>query len=157
MRRPGFGAGDFLASVIVVIGLTIVLFLTEAYLVVGFEALYQEWRYRKAVSEWAQKGEPDLVAQFVRSGDESGNRAKHFLTFGLILVPLAAIGIALACIPPLRSLMHRIGLRRSRTRKATAKSPNRPLRIYLKMLIVSQILAVILYVTMIVGILVSAS
>ena len=64
MLRPGFGAGDFLASVILVIGLTIVLLITESRLLAGFSSLYEEWRFRQAASDLAQKNEPERAAQW---------------------------------------------------------------------------------------------
>ena len=39
----GLGPGDLLAAGLVVIGLTIVLLLTESYLVVAFSSLREEW------------------------------------------------------------------------------------------------------------------
>ncbi len=67
MLGRGFGPGDLLAAGLVVIGLTIVLLLTEAYLLVGFGSLCEEWRFRRAASEWEQKGNPELAAELARS------------------------------------------------------------------------------------------
>jgi hypothetical protein len=138
--RPG--PGDFLAAAIVVIGLTILFLLTGAHLLVAFHDLSTN------ASELA-RGDPELL----RICDEHTNNAVKFV--GLTVISTGAVAFALASIPPLRSRMGRIGLIRSSNRKTSAKSPNRPLRIYLKMLGASAILAAILYALMLVGILLS--
>ena len=151
MFRPAqtrFGPGDILAAAIVVIGLTILLVPTLAHFVVAFE-------YRRQASEFAQKGNAEQD-ELRRQGIDPGENARNSLKFvGSTFASLAAVGLALACIPPLRSLMHRIGLVGSGNRKKTAESRNRPLRIYLKMLGASAILATILYALMHIGILLS--
>jgi hypothetical protein len=155
MHRPGFGAGDVLASVIAVIGLTLLLLITESQVVVGFEHYRQELEWREDSLLLAHKHEPVQAAEWLRMAEEQGDLARYCMKFGLGLVPLAAIGVALACLPSLRSLMRRVGLLRYSKQTVTAKSHNRALRIYLKLLLVSQILAAALYALILVGLLLS--
>jgi hypothetical protein len=155
MLRPGFGAGDFLAAVIVVIGLTILFVLTESQLVVAFDYSCKEWRCRKVASEFAQKGDAKGSAEAQLQADVWGQYANRSLKIGLVFVPLVAIGAALSCVQPLRSLMRRMGLIRSSKPAATVKPPNRPLRTYLRLLAVSAILATIIYTIMFIGVTVS--
>ena len=146
MFRPGFGAGDVLAGAIIVIGLTILLFLTEAHFVAALGCL-------PLASEMSQTPNAELEATLLRLGAHPGENAKNSLkVVGMTLVSLSALGFALACIPSLRSLIVCSGLIRSSSRITTAKSPNRPLRLYLKMLTVSAILATILYMLVLIGV-----
>jgi hypothetical protein len=155
MLRRGFGAGDVLASVIVVIALTLLLLITESHVLVGFDHFRRELEWRETSLLLAQKHEPVQAAEWLRMAEEQGDLARYCMKVGLGLVPLAAIGVALACLPPLCSLMRRVGLLRSSKQLAIAKSNNRPLRIYLRLLLVSQILAAVLYTTILVRLLVS--
>jgi hypothetical protein len=102
MHRPGFGAGDVLASVIGVIGLTLLLLITESHVVVGFEHYRRELEWREASSLLAQKHKSVQAADWLRMAEEQGDLAKYCMKVGLGLVPVAAIGIALACISPMR-------------------------------------------------------
>ncbi len=147
MLKSGFRPGDFLAAVIVAIGLTILLFLIEAHLVAAFGYVVSH-----DPRDVAPTGDPQADFERLRPAEDIGQMAKHSLIFvGSALVSLVGLGFALACIPSLRSLIHRIGLIRPSNWKASAKPPNRALRIYLKMLAVSAILATVLYVLMLIG------
>jgi hypothetical protein len=143
--RPGFGAGDILGAMLATVVLTVVLLLAESHLVVALEWLRLEREDINAVSAWARKGDAQAAANRMHSAVEFHEMARNSLKFVLLLVPVVGIGIALASIAPLRSLAHRIGLIRSKAAKALRKPPDRGLRIYLRLLMVSQVLAIALY------------
>jgi hypothetical protein len=153
MLRPGFGAGDILGSAIAVFGLTLLLLITESHVLVGFTHFRRELAWRQASLLLARKHEPVQAADWLRMAEEQGDLARYCMKVGLGLVPLAAIGLGLACFPPLRSLMRRVGLLHYSKQTVTAGSHNRALRIYLRLLLVSQILAAVLYALILVGLL----
>jgi hypothetical protein len=146
MFKPGFGAGDVLAAAIVVTGLTILLMLMEINFVSALDVLWHTSELDLTPN--ANRG-PAIVKSFADAAENAKNSLNYVRLAFLFLI---AVGFALACIPSVRSLTDRIGLKRAGSRKTGAKSRNRPLRIYLKMLAVSAILATILHALMLLGI-----
>jgi hypothetical protein len=115
------------------------MFVGEAHLIVLTGYLMCDWK------NWRVAIRPEVYDYFMIS-----------LKFSLLLVPLFVIGIAIAFIVPLRWLARLIGLRRPSTGRAVEASPKRELRIYFRLLMVSQAIAAVFYALYVIAVILFA-